>query len=97
MTANGAEKHENINPYDNSDAIEHVAKLAARCEDGDIRNALLNYGIMLERVSVLLAHENMFIPTDSVREVLLGRTPYLLVRQLGYDDYILAAQQSGRK
>lgn len=81
--------------FSNSDAVQHVAGLALLQSDPDVKAALENYAELLRRLQVLMAHEHLFITTDSVRNIVLFGVDAGPERKLTLDDYILSAKFYG--
>lgn len=79
--------------FDNAEYRNAIAELAASSTDSAVSIALNNYVELLRRVQLLMAHDNMFIPTDSVRSIVLYGNDAGPERRLTYDDFILSARQ----
>lgn len=81
--------------FSNSDAVRHVVGLALLQSDPNVKAALDNYAELLRRLQVLMAHEHLFITTDSVRNIILFGKDGGPERKLTFDDYILSAKFYG--
>lgn len=78
--------------FNNADAVAHVAGLVGVQTDPAVAAALANYAELLRRLQVLIAHQHLFITTDSVRSIVLYGREQSPERRLTADDYILSAQ-----
>lgn len=83
--------------FDNVDYRNEVAGLADSQADPAVSTALHNYVELLRRVQALMSHTNMFIPTDSVRNIILFGEDAGCERSLTFDDFILSARQYREK
>lgn len=81
--------------FSNSDAVSHVVGLALSQTDPTVKAVLENYAELLRRLQVLMAHEHLFITTDSVRNIILFGSDAGPERKLTLDDYILSAKFYG--
>lgn len=78
--------------FNNAEYIAHVSGLVGKTTDPDVREALENYATFLGRISTCLAHQQMFIPTDAMRSIIVHGRETSFDRSLTYDDYILSAK-----